>query len=337
MIPKKISYVLLFLFLSGVLLCGCSDSGGHSQNDENAEWVPARSGGSKNDSHPDTAQENGGAKDAPVRDNTPKVLLPEASGSVVLGNDTINIDASHSESGYFMVRYLGSNSKVKLRVNGPGKSEYIYLLSGSQEYETFPLPCGSGSYQIQVLENAAGDKYAVAYSADLSVSVQDEFAPFLYPNQYVNFTENSQTVSKGSELAANCYSDLEVIEHIYHFVTEEIAYDTEKAASVTYGYLPVVDETLSSKKGICFDYAALMSAMLRSQGIPTKLEIGYSGEAYHAWISTYIQESGWVDNIIEFDGNSWTLMDPTLAASNNAATVKEYVGNGSNYIVKFSY
>ena len=41
--------------------------------------------------------------------------------------------------------------------------------------------------------------------------------------------------------------------------------------------LPSVDETLKTKKGICFDYAALMTAMLRSQGIPTKLEIGYQG------------------------------------------------------------
>ncbi len=35
-----------------------------------------------------------------------------------------------------------------------------------------------------------------------------------------------------------------------------------------------------------------MTAMLRSQGIPTKLEIGYSGEAYHAWISTWIDGVG---------------------------------------------
>lgn len=342
MIRRKISYALLFLFLSGLLLCGCSDSGEHSNTTETTEWTPVPSGSSQGDSRQDsqkTAADTGDdtPSGAALRDNTPKVLTPEASGSVAVGNDTVVIDASHTESGYFMVRYRGSNPKVKLRVNGPDGSEYIYLLSDSQEYETFPLPCGSGSYNIQVLENTTGDKYAVAYSTDLSASIQDEFAPFLYPNQYVNFNESSQTVSKGSELAADCHSDLEVVEHIYNFVTEEISYDTQKAESVTYGYLPVVDETLSSKKGICFDYAAIMSAMLRSQGIPTKLEIGYSGEAYHAWISTYIKEAGWVDNIIEFDGSSWTLMDPTLAASNNAATVKEYVGDGSNYIVKFSY
>ena len=127
-----------------------------------------------------------------------------------------------------------------------------------------------------------------------------------------------------------------MIENIYHYVTSEITYDEKKAASVTYGYLPVIDETLKSGKGICFDYASVMSAMLRTQGIPTKLEVGYSGEAYHAWISAYVSETGWVDDIIEFDGKSWTLMDPTLAANNSASSVKQYIGDGSNYVVKYS-
>ena len=94
---------------------------------------------------------------------------------------------------------------------------------------------------------------------------------------------------------------------------------------------------MSTGKGICFDYASLMTAMLRSQGIPTRLEIGYSGEAYHAWISVYLKEAGWVDNIIEFDGTNWTLMDPTLGASNNKKSVEKYIGDGSNYVVKYSY
>lgn len=53
--------------------------------------------------------------------------------------------------------------------------------------------------------------------------------------------------------------------------------------------------------------------------------------------STYVDDAGWVDNIIEFDGKDWQLMDPTLAANNDQASVKEYVGDGSNYIVKYSY
>ena len=121
-------------------------------------------------------------------------------------------------------------------------------------------------------------------------------------------------------LEAVSYTHLDVYKRqksIYHYVVKNIKYDDDKAKNVQKGYLPSVDETLETKKGICFDYAALMTAMLRSQGIPTKLEIGYSGSVYHAWISTWLDEKGWIDNIIKFNGKSWELIDPTLAANND--------------------
>ena len=62
-----------------------------------------------------------------------------------------------------------------------------------------------------------------------------------------------------------------------------------------------------------------------------------SGEEYHAWISTYIKDIGWIDNIIEFDGKDWSLLDPTLGANNKSKDVKKYIGDGSKYIVKYTY
>ena len=50
-----------------------------------------------------------------------------------------------------------------------------------------------------------------------------------------------------------------------------------------------------------------------------------------------MDDQGWVDTVIQFDGKVWTLMDPTLAANNDAEDVKKYVGDGSNYIVKYTY
>ena len=128
-----------------------------------------------------------------------------------------------------------------------------------------------------------------------------------------------------------------MVTQIYNFVIKNISYDKKKAENVPYGYTPDPDETLDTGKGICFDYAALMSAMLRSQRIPTKLEVGYSGDVYHAWISCYVDEIGWGDNIIEFDGKNWSIMDPTLAANNSASDVKKYVENGKNYVTKYTY
>lgn len=273
----------------------------------------------------------------PPRDSTPKVLTPSADGVTVYQNDFASIDASNTSQGYVMVKYNGTNEKVKLQITCPDQSCYTYLISDRGAYDTFPLTAGNGSYALQVLENVAGDTYTVSLTQSINVSIEDEFLPFLYPNQYVNFNADSQAVSKGSDLAKDTYSDLDVVQNIYNYVIKNISYDTEKAQNVSYGYVPDVDDTLSSKKGICFDYAALMTSMLRSQNIPTKLEVGYSGDAYHAWISTYIDDKGWVDDIIQFDGDTWQIMDPTLAATNDSAAVKKYVGDGSHYVVKYTY
>ena len=97
--------------------------------------------------------------------------------------------------------------------------------------------------------------------------------------------------------------------------------------------------SLRKKKGICFDYAALMTAMLRSQDIPTKLVVGYTGSLYHAWINVFLEGQGWVDNVIYFDGHDdWKLMDPTFASSGKQSKeIMQYIGNGGNYKAKYSY
>ena len=302
-----LSYLLIAIFC--LLLGGCSGSSSASRKEHSG----------------------------PPRDSTPKVLTPSADGVTVYQNDFASIDASNTSQGYVMVKYNGANEKVKLQITCPDQSCYTYLISDRGAYDTFPLTAGNGSYALQVLENVAGDTYTVSLAQSINVSIEDEFLPFLYPNQYVNFHTDSKAVSKGSDLAKDTYSDLDVVQNIYNYVIKNISYDTEKAQSVSYGYVPDVDDTLSSKKGICFDYAALMTSMLRSQNIPTKLEVGYSGDAYHAWISTYIDDKGWVDDIIQFDGDTWQIMDPTLAATNDSAAVKKYVGDGSHYVVKYTY
>lgn len=302
-----LSYLLIAIFC--LLLGGCSGSSSASRKEHSG----------------------------PPRDSTPRVLTPSADGVTVYQNDFASIDTSNTSQGYVMVKYNGTNEKVKLQITCPDQSCYTYLISDRGAYDTFPLTAGNGSYALQVLENVAGDTYTVSLAQSINVSIEDEFLPFLYPNQYVNFHTDSKAVSKGSDLAKDTYSDLDVVQNIYNYVIKNISYDTEKAQNVSYGYVPDIDDTLSSKKGICFDYAALMTSMLRSQNIPTKLEVGYSGDAYHAWISTYIDDKGWVDDIIQFNGNTWQIMDPTLAATNDSAAVKKYVGNGSHYVVKYTY
>lgn len=270
-----------------------------------------------------------------LRDNTPVCLVPAASGITVYSNSLASIDTSNASEGYIMVNYKGTNPKVKLQITGANGVTYTYNLHGG--YETFPLSSGDGAYKIAVYENVTGNQYSTALSQTIRVTITNVFGPNLYPNQYVNFNLGSQVVSEAMQLAQSCDTDLDVVTKVYNYVTTNITYDHNKAATVQSGYTSNVDEILLSGTGICLDYAAVMASMLRSQNIPTRLEVGYAGEAYHAWISTYITDIGWVNGIIEFDGESWSLMDPTFAANSSETALKNFIGNGSNYKTKYIY
>ncbi len=267
------------------------------------------------------------------------VLPVVASGTTVYANEKAKVDASNVKDGYVMVAWNGQAQKrLKARVTGPSGTVYTYDLNKNGSYEAFPLSDGSGKYTVGVYENTSGNKYALAFSTPITVMLTDSFAPFLRPNQYVNFNDNSQAVKKAAELTKGKTDDLEKITAIYDFTVKNLTYDKQKAKTVQSGYLPDVDKVLATKKGICFDYAALMTAMLRSQGVPTKLVVGYTGDQYHAWLSTYVPEKGWVEGVIFFDGVSWKLMDPTFASSaNQSEKIMEYINNSNNYSAKYLY
>nr|WP_325300559.1 transglutaminase-like domain-containing protein [uncultured Oscillibacter sp.] len=267
----------------------------------------------------------------------PSLLLPVASGTAVKQNEKAVIDYSNIKDGYVMAEFTSATDKrLKVQITGPSTT-YTYDLPAG-EWATFPLSDGNGNYKVTILENAGGSKYAAVVSASFQVTLTDEFAPFIRPNQYVNYGVAAKTIEKAAELAGASSDPLEKVSKIYDFVVTNLTYDKEKAATVKSGYLPVLDSVLAAKKGICFDYAALMAGMLRSQGVPCKLVVGYAGQTYHAWINVWTKETGWVDGVIFFDGTTWQRMDPTFASSNQGSeAILEYIGDGKNYTVKYLY
>ena len=257
------------------------------------------------------------------------VLMPEASGILVQRCDEAVIDYSHTEDGYVMVRYTGeTEQRLKVLVKGPSITYAYDLPSG--EWTTFPLSDGNGIYTVGIYSNVTGNKYAVVMTAEITAEMTDEFAPFLRPNQYVNYTVAPETVTLGANLCVGLEHPLEKVAVVYDHVVHHFSYDNEKAKTVTSGYLPELDAVLAEQKGICFDYAALMTAMLRSQEVPCKLVVGYAGDVYHAWISVWTEENGWIDGAIFFDGHAWKRMDPTFASSGEGdPEIMEFIQNGT--------
>lgn len=272
-----------------------------------------------------------------TRDNTPEVLVPEEGTADVVGDDAVSIDLSNQEKGYFLASYHGDSDKVKLQVTTQDSMVYTYNLPSDGSEEVFSFSDGDGSYKIGVYTNIRDTLYATEYETSTEVNLDSSYLPFLYPNQYVWFTDQTKAVSKGAEIVRPADTDLDAVTLVYDYIVNNITYDWEEADTVQNGYIPDVDEVLTTGKGICFDYSSLMAAMLRSQRIPTRMEIGYVGSTYHAWISTYIDEIGWVNGIIRFDGTDWSIMDPTLASTEGADSTQNYITDNSEYRTVYLY
>ncbi|WP_415929628.1 transglutaminase-like domain-containing protein [Zhenpiania hominis] len=241
-------------------------------------------------------------------------LFSETPQKNTIKNDAAVIDISNTSQGYIGIRYLGNNRKVKLQLTKDAET-YTYNIQKKKSFSIFPLSMGNGTYTIGIFENISTNQYSQACSETIEVKLEDENLPFLYPNEYVSYTRNSPVIRLSNQITEGSGDELEKVEKVFDYVTSTIDYDYELAENIPLEYIPDIEQVLKEKTGICFDYASVMSAMLRIQGIPTRLVIGYAGDVYHAWISVYVEDKGWVDGIIRFDGESWTLMDPTTAAS----------------------
>lgn len=277
-------------------------------------------------------------KDSPaIVIQIPELLQATAPGHAKKDSGSAVIDYSNITDGYVTVKYKHKTStRIKVQIKGP-KTTYTYNIT-PEELTVFPLSEGNGKYTVTVYENVTGTKYATVISTSFNANLKNEFGPFLYPNQYVDYSRAPNSVNKAYELTAGTTDPLKMVAAIYDYVVDTLTYDSGKAATVKSGYLPELDKVLETKTGICFDYAALMTGMLRSLGIPCKLVVGYAGDSYHAWINVWSESEGWIDGAIFFNGTSWQRMDPTFASSaHRSQGIMEYIGDGKNYTEKYLY
>ena len=265
-----------------------------------------------------------------------QVLVPEAPGKKTLGTSPLVLDISDTDQGYLTAVSDSTDQMMNVQLTAEDGVVYSYFISPG-ESAVIPFSSGSSTYQVSCYQQISDSQYAALYADTLEIKLANEFLPFLYPNQYVNFTPDSEASKLALSMVSEDTSDIDALQTIYNYVVSHVTYDYDLADTVASGYLPDVDETLQTGKGICFDYAALTTAMLRSCDIPCKLQIGYAGDIKHAWINVYIRSRGWVDKAVEFSGDSWSRMDPTFDSnSEDKDTIQEYIGDNNNYPVQFT-
>lgn len=256
------------------------------------------------------------------------------AASAVSQNDSA-IDTGSVNQGIVMAEGT-SASRLKLLVTC-GDMSYNYDIPGDGTPITAPINMGSGSYTFAVMRNTGGNSYVEINSTTADVSLESEYIPFTRPNMFCNYSTDSACVAKARELTKDSQNVGDAVKAVCTYIVDNVSYDTDKAAELSQvtGYVPNPDETFSSNKGICFDYASLGAAMLRSVGIPTKIVTGYvsPNDLYHAWIMVYIDGS-WTSAQFSVNPQSWSRVDLTFGADSSNQGL---VGDGMSYTDRYVY
>jgi transglutaminase-like putative cysteine protease len=218
-----------------------------------------------------------------------------------------------------IIKVNAENSTVSINLEANNYSELkVLVIKGEEKYtynlfsqkDELPLQMGNGKYTVGVYQHVEGKKYKAVTIKSFELNTESNNV-YLASSQNVKWDSDSATTDLADQLTKNLETDKEKVEAIYNYIVTNIDYDNSKARSVTNRYNPNGDVTLEEGKGICYDYASLTAAMLRSIGIPTKLVKGNSKATrfYHAWNEVLIDDS-------------WVIVDTTTDAA--------YISNGIN-------
>ena len=245
--------------------------------------------------------------------------------------------------------------EARVRIEKDGM-RYDYRLRTDLYSDLYPLQMGDGEYSIRVLLGPSPDgegRYAVGFAGKYNLRLTNPHAVFLNPNQFVHYSPDMRAIRAAAELCKGRLRDFSKVQAIYSYIIKILDYDMNKANRVLRGemagYIPDIDDTLSSGQAICFGYSVLFAAMLRSQGIPCKLVMGNvtnpdpkaskGSTVYHAWNEFYVREPEEFNiNKMMFRGNRWNRVDLTFYDSaGGSKEVMDFTADDRNYMKTREY
>lgn len=218
------------------------------------------------------------------------------------GKETVKADESFEDQGNGIVKFTYNNTSSKktlvlvenVDTYSKGSNRYSYLVKQGENELNIPLTEGNGTYKLRIAELIENGRYAVLASKEIILDLNDEDEVFLQSSTIVNYRLNDKAIRKAKSLKKKSETEEEYYKAIYEYVVKNYSYDyddLEEKTGTSY-YIPDISLIYKSKKGICCDISILAAAMLRSQGVETRVIYGYTPNVsvYHAWNQIYDEE-----------------------------------------------
>lgn len=204
---------------------------------------------------------------------------------------------------------------------------------------------------ITVKTNIAAEVKYIEY--DLSAGGTKKDIPQELISRYTGATKYWQAadpdvVIKSQTAVGGNQKVVDIVKTINKVVIDTLTYNNEK---IKYNVRQGAEKALHNpNNAVCLEYSDLMIAMLRAQGIPARMPVGYAysgnlktsravSDSLHSWVEAYIPGVGWVnvdptwgekfDNFGKSDLDHFSFA--VWGSSDNAPAAVTENGNDTNY------
>jgi hypothetical protein len=163
----------------------------------------------------------------------------------------------------------------------------------------------SPGQKITVKTDISGEVKFLEY--DLSASKMKSDIPADLKERYTKPSRYWQTDGAVAEEAAKLNNDsrpvIENVRAMYDHVIQKLSYNKDKIQfNIRQGAAKALAQPDNT---VCLEYADLLVAMLRSQGIPARMPVGYAyqsgfkttasvSDSLHSWVEAYVPGIGWI-------------------------------------------
>ncbi|HEY1834768.1 MAG TPA: transglutaminaseTgpA domain-containing protein [Solirubrobacteraceae bacterium] len=251
-----------------------------------------------------------GASGLPVEVSTPDGGSPvnavQADGTLVAGSPLAK------GTRYSVVSYAPHPSAAVLRRVTP-VFPLPYLA-----YTQFVLPSGSAS--ALATPNLSAESHAHLAPASLVGAPAPGRTPASDPSTAARIEASpyGPMFTLARHLATGTHSDYEVAKRIEGFLRKNYTYSLDPPKS----RYPLESFLFKDRRGYCQQFSGAMALLLRMDGIPARVAVGFKPGVYDAaaqrWLVRALDAHAWVE--VYFAGIGWVSFDPTPPAREPAAT-----------------
>ena len=217
------------------------------------------------------------------------------------------VDWSTAASGYITFTAKGQTRGFILQ--GPNGKQTL-CSAAKDDMIKIALVDGAGKYQYAIANHTNGGKsYRVQYKNSFTVqSIDAELAPYLVSTPYGDYENAPDATAKAEELWDSKKTQLENIEAIADWVGD-LKYDKSLKQGTLNAYVNP-DSVIEIGGGVCNEMTRLLSAMLRSQGVPAYVQTGHNARGNnHGWVMAWVELSTSVKDGVTSSKGAWVLIE----------------------------